>query len=63
MNREYSELAFELTEAMKRLCSNEYNLRNFEFYLSMHFGAWMERFASTPESLVEEIKSFADMEI
>ena len=59
---ENQKLAEELTEAIKKLVSNPNNLDNFEFYLACHFSTWIKQFASTPEGLVSEFKSFAEME-
>ena len=56
-------LAEEFCKAIKEMAQKQDNLDNFECYLSHHFDVWMEKFANTPESLVSEMKHFAEMEI
>ena len=56
-------LAEEFCKAIKEMARKQDNLDNFECYLSHHFDVWMEKFANTPEGLVSEMKSFAEMEI
>lgn len=53
------------TEA-KILCDairnfNESSLQNFENYLSVHFGAWMEKYANNPENLAGELQTFSEI--
>lgn len=57
------ELAEKFTDAIVKLADNPMNLDNLESYLSHHFDVWMKKFANSPEGLVSEIKSFAEMEI
>ena len=54
-------LAKALIEAIKKMASNEECLDNFESYLSHHFDKWYEKYANTPEGLVYEFESFADV--
>lgn len=61
INRE--ELAEKFINAIKEIASKPDNLDNLECYLSHHFDVWMEKFAYNPESLVSELKHFAEMEI
>lgn len=56
-------LANELVEALRTLSEKPENMENFESYLSHHFDVWMEKYANTPENLVNEIKHFAEMEV
>lgn len=51
--------AKELCEALKVMVSNDYSIENFESYLSYHFDKWIEKYASTPEGMVHEIKHFS----
>lgn len=60
MGREYYEkLAAEFAAVIKELSRKPKNLKNLEAYLAVHFGVWMEKRASTPEDLVEELRMFA----
>jgi hypothetical protein len=59
----YSEQAKIFIKAIKTIAQNENNLENFESYLSQHFGAWLKKFANTPEGVAYEVKQFAEMEI
>lgn len=58
-NRKYENEAKVFAEAIRALAENEDALENLECYLSMHFDIWLQKFASTPESFVAEINSFA----
>lgn len=58
-NRKYENEAKVFAEAIRALAGNEDALGNLECYLSMHFDIWLQKFASTPESFVAEINSFA----
>lgn len=55
--------AKEFIKAIKTIAAKEENLNNFESYLSRHFPAWLEKYANTPEGLVYEFRSFAEMEV
>lgn len=55
----YENEAKRFTEAIRALANNEDALDNLEYYLSMHFDVWMQKFASTPESITAELNSFA----
>jgi regulator of RNase E activity RraB len=61
VNIEYEKEAKIFVDAIKKLGENENALFNFESYLSMHFGNWLERFANNPEALAYEMKSFSEM--
>lgn len=58
-----TQLAHQFIEAIKKIASKEQNLNNFECYLSQHFETWLKKYASTPEGITAELKSFANMEI
>lgn len=62
MEKNYDVLAADFCKAVFDLAKNESALENLEFYLSRHFGTWIERFAHTPEDIVSELSRFADME-
>lgn len=55
----YENEAKRFVEAVVALANNEDALDNLEYYLSMHFDVWMQKFASTPESITAEMNSFA----
>lgn len=55
----YQNTAKRFVEAVVALANNEDALDNLEYYLSMHFDVWMQKFASTPESITAELNSFA----
>ena len=59
----HSEIAKEFIQAIKTIAEKEKNLDNLECYLSYHFPEWIRKFANTPETLVSELKQFAEMEI
>jgi len=59
----FNQLAHEFAEAIRLFAEKPDNIDNLESYLSRHFEAWMENYASYPEGLVSEMKSFAEMEI
>lgn len=61
MNKEKCAKVF--TNAIKKLAEKPENLENLEFYLENHFDVWLEKYASTPETLAYELKHFAEMEI
>ena len=50
-------------QAIKDLASKPENLENLNSYLSFHFSTWLEKWASTPEGLAEELKMFSTMEV
>lgn len=50
-----------LCEAIKKLAENPDALSNFESYLGNSFDTWIKKYASTPEGMSREFKSFADM--
>ena len=55
----YQNTAKRFAEAVVALANNEDALDNLKYYLSMHFDVWMQKFASTPESITAELNSFA----
>lgn len=55
----YQNTAKRFAEAIVDLAKNEDALDNLELYLSNHFDVWMQKFASTPESITAELNSFA----
>jgi hypothetical protein len=52
-----------VANAIKEIASKPQNLENLESYLSMHFTAWLEKFANTPDGMAAELKAFAEMDI
>lgn len=47
--------------AIKRLAEKPENLENLENYLSRHFPVWLEKYASTPLSITQELDNFSIM--
>lgn len=58
----YEQEAKSFCEAVRILASHEDRLENLEAYLSRFFKAWLEKFASTPEGLADDMLFFANME-
>ncbi len=63
MNRPYQTEAAQFIKAIETIASKPVNLENLESYLSMHFQAWLEKYANTPENITAEMREFAEMEI
>lgn len=61
IERRFEEQAQALCKALKVMASNENAIDNFESYLTQHFDVWMQKWANTPDGLVDEIKNFAEM--
>lgn len=59
----YEKLALQFCESIKTIAAKPDNLENFECYLSHHFPEWLKKWANTPESLVCELREFAEMEV
>jgi hypothetical protein len=58
----YDALAERFCAAIKKLAGDEEHRNNLESYLSHHFPAWMEKYASYPEGLTAELEFFGNME-
>lgn len=56
-------VAEQFIEAIKLMAEKPDNLNNFECYLSYHFAEWLKVYANTPETMVAEFRSFAEMKI
>ena len=63
MKNNYAQLAEQFCNAIKTLSEKPENLSNFKSYLECHFPDWISKFASTPEDITFEMKSFAEMNI
>lgn len=61
MKMEYEEQADKLCLAIKALSEDEDKLNNLKSYLSRHFDKWIEKYANSPDGLVNEMQTFADM--
>ena len=59
----YTSEAEQFCNAIRELANKPENLQNLESYLEYHFDKWMEKFASTPDSIAWEMSNFAQMEI
>lgn len=51
-----------LCDAIRKFKDNPAAIDNFESYLSYHFDAWYEKFANTPDGLIDEFNHFAAIE-
>ena len=56
------EMIDNLIAAIKSFTENPDNLENFESYINRHSDIWFEKYASTPEGLISEMKMFATSE-
>lgn len=56
------ELAMRLYEAIKSMVEKEGCLENFTSYLTHSFDSWYDKFASTPEGLVNEFEMFSNID-
>lgn len=63
MPSKYEAQAAAFCDAIRKLASNPDNLYNLECYLSHLFPEWLSKFANTPETLVCEMREFANMEV
>lgn len=61
MERKYEKEASRFCVSVKELAANEAALENLKSYLSVHFGAWMRQYANSPEGLVSELETFAEI--
>lgn len=61
--KDYSKVAGDFVAVIKELSRKPQNLDNLEAYLATHFAVWLEKHASTPEDLVEELQRFASINI
>lgn len=61
IERKYEKQAAELVQAIKDMAANEDTLRNFQFYLEIHFGDWLKKYASTPDGIAWEFKQFTSI--
>lgn len=61
IDRPYESEAASVYCSIKKLADNPAALENLESYLSMHFSAWLEKWANNPESFASELHNFATM--
>ena len=61
--RKYTLEAAQFCDAIRELANKPENLQNLESYLEYHFDKWMEKYASTPDSIAAEMSNFAQMDI
>lgn len=59
----HEKAAADFAAVIKEFSRKAKNLDNLEAYLAAHFAAWLEKYANTPEALVEELQRFASMNI
>ena len=61
--KKYTSEAAQFCDSIRELANKPENLQNLESYLEYHFDKWLEKFASTPDSIAWEMSNFAQMEI
>ena len=61
--KKYERVAAQFVEHIKTIAAKPENLDNLESYLSYHFAEWLQKYANTPETLVCEMREFANMTI
>ena len=59
----YEKTAADFAAVIMELSRKPRHLDNLEGYLARHFAVWMEKHASTPEDLVEDLQMFANLEL
>ena len=63
MEKRYDETAERFCKAIEKLAASPEHLYNLECYLSLHFEAWLEKYAAGPDNLTAELEFFAGMEM
>lgn len=63
MDKKYSAAATSVAQSIRELANNPEKLDNLESYLSMHFAAWLDKYAATPEDMAAELRDFAQMNV
>ena len=53
--------ARQIAQALREFAKHPDAIDNFESYLSHHFGAWLEKYAETPERMAGEFLHFASI--
>jgi len=61
MERPFESEAASVYCSIRKLAENPDALDNFESYLSMHFDAWLKKYAANPASMAAELHRFAHM--
>lgn len=59
-NRYYAK---QIADVLRKFAEKPQNIDNFENYLENCFTGWKEKFANTPEKMIEDMKHFAEMEV
>ena len=59
-NRYYAK---QMADTLRKFAEKPQNIDNFEGYLENCFAGWKEKFANTPEKMIEDMKHFAEMEV
>lgn len=57
--KDFSSEAKMLCDAIRTMANNPFAIDNFECYLTRHFAAWLDIYASTPVEMATEFKQFA----
>ena len=59
IERKYADEAERFCAAIKALAANPDALENLNCYLSIHFSAWIEKYANCPENIAGELEQFS----
>lgn len=57
----YEQEAATICAAIKELAEHEEALENFKGYLSIHFDAWLKKYANTPAGIADEFEQFSEI--
>ena len=57
----YERVAAQFVEHIRTIAAKPESLDNLESYLSHHFAEWLQKYDNTPETLVCEMREFANM--
>ena len=53
----------QIADALRKFAEKPQNIDNFESYLKYCFIDWKEKFANTPEKMIEDMEPSAEMEV
>ena len=56
-------LAEAFCKELRAFAEKPENIDNLESYLSYHFDTWFKKFVTSPENLIYEMQTFAQMEV
>lgn len=62
-NNRQAKAAEDFCNAIRTFACKPENIDNLESYLTHHFAAWLEKWATTPDDMACEMLNFANMVI